>query len=149
MLEEPTETVILSWAQLFRAQRRLLDQAETDLKRAGLPPLAWYDALLEVYRAPEQRIRQNELGSKMLLGKHNVSRLVDRLEAEGLVVRESCHHDGRGAIIALQAHGRAQLKKMWAVYGRTIQTCLGARLSASEVKQLYGLLVKLDKKNAD
>jgi hypothetical protein len=51
--------VTAAWIRLI--QSRVLDAVEQDLKKAGFPPLAWYDALLELSRAPSGEMRPVEL----------------------------------------------------------------------------------------
>jgi DNA-binding MarR family transcriptional regulator len=143
MRTPPDRESVLAWARLFRAYKLLLEQAELDLKKAGLPPLSWYDVLLEVHDAPGQRIRQFELGQKVLLPKYNLSRLLDRLQNEALLNREACAEDKRGAVITLTPGGRRLLKRMWAVYGSTIRERFEARLSDADVAALGGTLTKL------
>ncbi len=143
MTTQPQQPSVEAWARLFRAYKLLLEQAERDLKRAGLPPLSWYDVLLEVHDAPQQRIRQFELGNKILLPKYNLSRLLDRLQRESLVIREACAEDRRGAVITLTGKGRRLLKQMWNCYGNTIHERFEARVTAEEVAQLGRVLGKL------
>ena len=78
----PGEVEIVAWARLLKASAKMLDAVERDLKQAGLPPLAWYDALLELHRARPDGLRPGDLEKEVLLPQYNVSRLVDRLEAE-------------------------------------------------------------------
>src|SRR5690606_5806708 len=92
----PSDSVIRAWARLERAHRATQSTVETRLKRAGLPPLAWYDALLELERADPRGLRPFELQKEMLFAQYNLSRLVDRLEAAGHVARSASEADGRG-----------------------------------------------------
>jgi DNA-binding MarR family transcriptional regulator len=62
-------------------------------------------------------MHQIEIEQRLLIAQHNVSRLIDRLETEGLVRRESCSADGRGQIVRIKPAGRSLLKRMWPVYG--------------------------------
>ena len=140
MIEPVPETAIRAWTRLLRAQQLLLERVEADLKRAELPPLAWYDVLLELNRTAEGRLRQFELGDKVLLSKHNLSRLLDRLEAEGLVERQACAEDRRGAHVAITRAGKTLQKKMWPVYERAIARHFADRLSGDEAAQLAQLL---------
>ena len=57
---------------------------------AGFPPLSWYDALLELSRAPNGMLRPVELEKHMLLPQYSTSRLVDRLAEAGLAERKTC-----------------------------------------------------------
>lgn len=140
MERQVPDTAITAWVRLLRAQQLLLERVEADLKRAELPPLAWYDVLLELSRTAEGRLRQFELGEKVLLSKHNLSRLLDRLETEGLVERQACAEDRRGAHVAITRAGKALQKKMWPVYARAIARHFADRLSGHEAQQLAELL---------
>src|SRR5256885_14033843 len=96
MSRTPSDAVVTAWARLVRAREALVGAVERDLKAAGLPPLAWYDVLLELTRASNGRLRPFELEKETLLAQYNLSRLLDRLEKESLIAREPCDDDGRG-----------------------------------------------------
>ena len=132
-----------AWIALLRTSGALLGGVQADLKAAGFPALEWYDALLELSREPDGRLRQRDLGARLLLARYNLSRLLDRLEAEGLAKREPCPDDARGAVIALTPEGRALRERMWPAYAAAVQTRLGDRLSAPELETLAELLRKL------
>lgn len=137
------ESTVLAWARLLRAQSVLLERVEAELKDAGLPPLTWYDVLIEVHRMPRHEIRQYEIGAKVLLSKYNVSRLVDRLETEGHVRRVACPKDGRGSLVVLTDVGRSLLRRMWPVYAAAITRHFASRLTSDEIQQLTALLDKI------
>ena len=139
----PDDVGVAAWARLFRVYKVLLEGAEADLKSAGLPSLSWYDVLLEVYRAPKTGIRQKELGEQVLLPKYNLSRLLDRLEAQGLVERYICAEDKRGSSVCITPSGRAMLKRMWKVYGESIDQRFAQRLTQEEMRELLKVLAKL------
>jgi DNA-binding MarR family transcriptional regulator len=143
-----SEDVIKAWARLMRAQQMLLERVEGDLKRAGLPPLGWYDVLLELSRRDAGRLRQFELGDKVLLSKHNLSRLLDRLENEQLISRQPCEEDRRGAHVVITRQGRALLKKMWPVYENAIGEHFGRLLSGQDAAALANLMQRFTEKPA-
>ena len=136
----PSETAVRAWARLMKAQQLALAVVEKALKSADLPPLAWYDALLELERAGKEGLRPFELEREMLLAQYNLSRLVDRLERAGYVERSACEDDGRGQVLAVTAAGKAVRRRMWAVYAPAIQDALGAHLSDKEIEALDALL---------
>ena len=144
-----TDTKIDVWVSLMRTRQYLIDQVEADLKQAGLPPLGWYDVLLELKRAPQGRLRLNEIGARMLLEKSNLTRLVDRLEREAYVIREACDTDKRGAYAVITPAGRALQKRMWPVYAGSIETHFASRLTQQDANGLLGLLRKLDPQLAE
>src|SRR5919107_1413876 len=88
-------SVELAWVYLVRAERSVVDSVEAEVAAQQLPPLAWYDVLLELSRRPDRRLRQGDLQAKMLFAQYNLSRLIDRLEKAGLVRRETCPVDAR------------------------------------------------------
>src|SRR6266403_5245615 len=79
MKRKPSTEATAAWIRLMRVQSRVLDGVEQDLKKAGFPPLAWYDALLELSRAPSGEMRPVELERQMLIPQYSTSRLIDRL----------------------------------------------------------------------
>ncbi|MDH3740862.1 MAG: MarR family transcriptional regulator [Hyphomicrobiales bacterium] len=135
-LENPSDTAIKTWAQLLRVSRHLLSAVEQDLKDAKQPPLAWYDALLELKRAGPDGLRPFQLQSKMLLAQYNLSRLVDRLVAEGLVKRVESTTDGRGFVLHLTPEGRKKQAMMWKVYQRSIADNFAGKLSERDMLKL-------------
>jgi len=137
------ETAINAWISLHRAHRLLLDKVESELKRHELPPLDWYDVLLELHRAGTQGLRQYQIGERILLTKHNLSRLLDRLEKQDLLTREVCEEDGRGYRVFLSGAGSRLLKTMWPVYRRAILTYFSNKLSDAELKAINASLEKV------
>ena len=142
-LEKPDEVEVLAWARLLKASAKLLAEVERELKQAGLPPLAWYDALLELHRARPEGLRPGDLEKEMLLPQYNVSRLVDRLEASDYVVRRPHPQDGRGQVLQITDAGAALVKRMWKVYGRTIAENFALKLNAGDAGRLAALLQRL------
>ena len=140
MTENPSETVIRVWARLMKAQRLTLASVERELKAAGLPPLVWYDVLLEVERAGREGLRPFELERAMLLAQYNLSRLIDRIERAGFVERRACEDDGRGQLVAITERGKAVRRKMWPIYAQAVEATIRKRLSAKQAETLDSLL---------
>ena len=135
----PSETVVRAWARLMKAQRQALSSIEQALGAAKLPPLAWYDVLLELERAGGS-LRPLELEREMLLAQYNLSRLIDRMQAAGYVQRRALQEDRRGQVIVITSAGTALRRRMWSVYGPAIQAAIGARLSPKQSDTLATLL---------
>lgn len=136
----PSKQTETAWVLLVRTQQVLLGQVEAALKEAGLPPLPWYDVLLELSRDPEAGLRQYEIGERVLLNKHNLSRLIDRLEADGLVKRQACDDDGRGNVVKITRKGLQTKQQMWPVYARAIQQLIAEPLTAAQTRSLTEIL---------
>jgi DNA-binding MarR family transcriptional regulator len=147
-MADPSDIVVRAWARLMKAQQSGFAFTEKALKAAGLPPLAWYDALLELERAGEGGLRPFELEHEMLLAQYNLSRLIDRIETAGYVERRACEDDGRGQVVVITAAGKEIRRRMWTVYGPAIQAVIGNQLSPEQVSTLVELLGQLTTKPA-
>lgn len=139
----PANQTIRAWAQLQRVSRQMLERVEGALKEAGLPPLVWYDVLHELVGAGEAGLRPGQLIDSMLLAQYNLSRLLDRMEKDGLIARSAVEGDGRAQMITATSEGLRVRRAMWTVYGRQISELVGDRLNEEETKALSSLLLKL------
>jgi len=109
-----------TWFRFVRAHRCLIREIERRLAAAGLPAYAWYDALWGLESGPDGARRMSELADVMAIERYNLTRLVDRLEAEGLVTRSRASDDGRGAYAAITESGKVLRKKMWTIYEEAV-----------------------------
>lgn len=98
---------LAAWRGLFRSHARLTRALDVDLVSAHGLPLTSYEVLLYLANSPEGRLRMSELADSVLLSRSGLTRLVDRLERQGLLRRESCASDRRGAYAAITQRGRA------------------------------------------
>jgi DNA-binding MarR family transcriptional regulator len=143
MKRKPSSEATAAWIRLVRVQSRVLDTVEQDLKKAGFPPLAWYDALVELSRAPTGELRPVELERHMLIPQYSASRLIDRLVEEGLAVRRECKVDKRGQFVEITEAGRDLQKRMWGAYSAAIEKYVGSKLSDADATRLCALLDRL------
>lgn len=97
------------WRAFLAKHARLARLLEADLLAHSDLPLAEFDVLFQVALSDGQRLRMNELANRVLLSRAGVTRLVDRLVADGLVARLKCASDGRGAYAVLTDRGRTRL----------------------------------------
>lgn len=143
MTNPPSETMIRAWVRLQRAGQEVLSGIEVALKAAGLPPLSWYDVLLELERAGGDGLRPVDLERRVLLPQYSISRLIDRIETQGYLERRPCKADGRGQLVAVTKSGRALRARMWPVYAGAIDKGIASRLTAGETATVERLLGKL------
>ena len=131
-----------AWARLMRVSGKLLQDIEADLKAANLPPLGWYDVLLEVRNAEPKWLRPVDIQEKMLIQQYNISRLIERLVKDDLVERKNCDCDKRGQYIVLKPAGHELLNTMRPIYKAAIDRHFGDKLNASEIENLTKILSK-------
>jgi DNA-binding MarR family transcriptional regulator len=138
-----TDTETSAWTGLVRAQQYLLNKVEEALKEQGFPPLTWYDMLWELDRAPDGSLRLNEIGKRVLLDKYNVTRLMQRLEDDGLVSRSACPVDGRGVFACITDKGRKLRKAMWPVYEKAVSENFLSQFGKKEIAELSGFMDRI------
>lgn len=137
----PTRSQQSAWRGLFRACTRARHEAEAALKHAGFPPLEVYDVLLELDRSKARHgLTAKLLQDRLLLPQYGVSRLLDRLENQGLIERLANPADRRSSLIAITADGRSLRREMWKVYGAVIGDFIGLRLRSDQADELGELL---------
>lgn len=107
MLSGPEQA---AWRSFLRAHARITRELESELLAAQRLSLASYDVLVQLSEAPEHRLRMTELADAVLLSRSGVTRLVDRLEREGLVKRARVDSDGRGVVAVLTQAGYDRLR---------------------------------------
>jgi DNA-binding MarR family transcriptional regulator len=108
---DPAGERLDAWRAFLVAHSLVTRRLDEELRAAGGPTLAEYDALVQLSGADGGRLRMNELADRVLLSRSGVTRLVDRLVADGLVARVSCPSDARGSMAALTDRGRAALRE--------------------------------------
>lgn len=131
------------WPLFLTAHSVLVERIEARLAGAGLPPLAWYDVLWALERAPERRLRMSELADHVVLSRSNLTRLVDRLEEAGLVARERSEEDRRGAYAVITAEGREVRRKMWPTYEAGIREVFDSQIGEAEARPMAAALQRM------
>jgi DNA-binding MarR family transcriptional regulator len=132
------------WRMLLRVQRRLIALLEDDLETKHELPLAWYDVLVRLVEADDHRLRMSELADRVMLSPSGLTRLVDRLVADGLVRREHAERDGRGLYAVLTESGYERLRAASGTHLRGIREHVISRYSDEELGTLAALLSRLD-----
>lgn len=135
---------LAAWRGLLKAHGAAVRRIEADLLERQQVPLEWYDVLVAIRFSPGGRLRMSDLADELVLTRSNATRLVDRLEARGLVAREQSPHDGRGQLAALTVEGSRALRRAWPTYARGIQSHFLDFLSAREQRVLAVALGRVE-----
>ena len=101
---------LAAWRSFLRTHTHLLRRLGQDLQTHHKIALASYDVLVQLAEAPEDRLRMSELAEAVLLSRSGLTRLVDRLQREGLVERQPDPGDARGLFTVLTPFGRSALR---------------------------------------
>jgi DNA-binding MarR family transcriptional regulator len=130
---------VQAWRWMSVLHARIIDQLETDSLAAGVVPFSWFEVLTALEAAPENRVRLKELVDAVLLTKAGVSRLLDRIEAGGLLRRQACAGDGRGSDAVLTQAGVTALRLARPVYVKTIERHFGQHLTTTQTDAITRL----------
>src|SRR6266536_4323192 len=130
------------WAGFLRAHSALTSKLEHELLAERGLPLAWYEVLLQIDGAGRP-LRMQELGGAVMLSKSGLTRLVDRMEAAGLVERTSCPSDRRGVFVLVTPAGAEALRAAAPVHLRGIAEHFTGRLDEDDLRALGAIVGKL------
>lgn len=112
----PDDPRLRAWRAFLHAHAAVLRELESQLVSQRGMTLAEYDAVVQLAAAPGARLRMSELAGRVLLSRSGLTRLVDRLVAQGLVRREHCGSDARGSFAVLTREGVRQLRAAMPVH---------------------------------
>ena len=143
MATELKAAELRAWRAFLNAQASLLRQLEAELVESEDMTLAEFDVLIQLWIAPDRRLRMTELSERVRLSHSGVTRLVDRLAHAGLVKRARCDSDRRGTFATLTAAGRARLRRAEPVHLRGIREHFGKRLSPAQLSAVADALEPL------
>ena len=129
----------LAWSQLLSTHALAMRMVEAKLKAVGQPPLAWYDLLLELERAGGE-LRIGDLAEQLVIERYNMTRLLDRMAAEGLIDRRPDAMDRRGALAVITQAGRAKRAEMWPHYRAAIDDAFSSALTDEAATALTATL---------
>jgi DNA-binding MarR family transcriptional regulator len=125
-----------AWRGLLRAHACLAKRLDAELEQAHGLPMTSYEVLYHLEEATGGRMRMCELAEQAQLSRSGLTRLVDRLEREGLLERCSCDHDARGSYACLTPAGRERLEAARGTHLAVVREHFFSRFSESELSLL-------------
>jgi DNA-binding MarR family transcriptional regulator len=115
-----TEDLEEAWGAFFLAHAFAIRSIEESIGDKVPLSLDEYDLLLSIARHPAGRPRFSELARATVFTRSGISRITRRLEDRGLLAREGCDEDKRGAYAVLTSKGREAMKETWRWYSKAI-----------------------------
>jgi DNA-binding MarR family transcriptional regulator len=141
---DPSDWRLQVWRGFLHAHATVIRELERELSSAQGMSLAWYDVLLQLAEAPERRLRMAQLADRVLLSRSGLTRLVDRLEAEGLVRREPSPRDARGTYTVLTVAGIDRLRRAVPTHLGGVREHWIGLFSDDELRALGELFARFD-----
>ncbi len=139
MADARTVAALDAYVKLLRAGRAVLARVEPRLAAAGFTPTQFGVLEAILHKGP---LSQRELSRKVLTSAGNMTDLIDKLEARGLVSRTRQTSDRRAVRVELTAAGRDLIEPLFARHAADIAAAM-AGLNEAELRQLSDLLRRL------
>src|SRR6266850_3920144 len=128
------------WRSWLRLNQELLSTLEEQINRESGLSGADYAVLVPLSAAPDGMLRARELGREILWDRSRLSHQLGRMEKRGLVVREECAEDARGAMVRMTDAGRAAITRAAPGHVAATRRYFFDHLSNKEVDQLTTLI---------
>ena len=132
-----------AWRHFLRAHAVVVAAIEADLEAEVGLPLVEYDVLVQLSEPPGRRLRMQQLADQVLFSRSGLTRLVDRMVAAGLVRRERCPDDGRGAYAVLTRAGLDRLRSATGPHLRAVEREFARAFGRADLAALDGALTRL------
>lgn len=137
-----------AWRSLMTMQDGLSEFIERQLRNRSELSTADYQVLAHLSDAPEGRLRPFELGGLLRWEKSRLSQHLGRMEKRGLVSRERCLTDQRGAVVAITPQGSDLIKAAAPQHVADVRDVLIDHLTAPELQMLVTIGDKVRKRLA-
>jgi DNA-binding MarR family transcriptional regulator len=115
-VQELAAAELAAWRGMLKVHSALVKALDAELDAAHNLPLSSYEVLIYLRVAPDKRLRMAELADRTLLSRSGMTRLVDRLERDGLLRRDTCSSDARGCFAVLTESGEELLTEARATH---------------------------------
>jgi DNA-binding MarR family transcriptional regulator len=140
----PAHATSVAWASdLIRLEIALWDRVDTRLQESHELPLAFFEPLLLISRAPGGSMRVGDLARALRITVGGTSKLVDRIERAGLIARQPDPDDRRASRVALTTAGKRKLDAAVKSYEAEVGTIVGGVLSPAEQRQMSDYVSRL------
>ena len=127
---------LAAWRGMLKVHSALVKALDSELEAQHGLPLSSYEVLIYLRVAPDKRLRMAELADRTLLSRSGMTRLVDRLERDGLLRRDTCSSDARGCFAVLTERGEEVLAGARATHLSGVRRRFLAHLDAEDVAAL-------------
>lgn len=132
-----------AWRAYLEGTQLLFERLDDDMEREAGLGHGDYEILVRLSEAPDDRLRMSELATNTLFSRSRLSHAVARLEAAGLVRRETCETDRRGTFAVLTPHGRKVLEGAAPAHVAGVREHVFDQLSEAEVRAMRRIFDKV------
>jgi DNA-binding MarR family transcriptional regulator len=131
------------WRRWLRLNALLPGVLHRELQADAGLSLPDFDVLVQLTDSPEGRVRVSDLARGLHWERSRVSHHVTRMERRGLVRREECRDDGRGAWVVLTEQGRAVIEQAAPAHVATVRRLVFDALTPQEAQVMAEVIEKV------
>jgi DNA-binding MarR family transcriptional regulator len=143
LIPKASEGAVQALGHLLGAHATLTRELSARLVEEHGLTMSEYEVLFLLSREPEHSMRRIDLSREVRLSPSGITRMLDRLEATGLVEKGRCTQDARVTYAVLTDAGTKKLHECAPAHYEAIERLIGERLSDGEVESLSNLLGRL------
>lgn len=132
-----------AWRGLLQMNSRLNARLNRELQQTSGLSLADYDVLVLLSEAPAGRLRMFEIAADLGWEQSRLSHHLARMQRRGLVAREECTTDRRGAFVLLSPAGRDAIEKAAPAHVDTVRRVVFDGLSKDQVAMLESFVTRV------
>jgi DNA-binding MarR family transcriptional regulator len=138
----PSSRQLAAWRAFLEAHHGVVALLADELEQAGLQ-LGFYDVLIHLSEAETPGLRMADLARRVLISRSGLTRLINRMEEEGLVLREPSPEDGRGYYVLPTPRGEAALRRASPTHLEGVHRHFSSLLTDEETEVLLAALARV------
>ncbi len=143
MTTELSDDYLAMWRAFIEAHSSIMRSLERAMDVEHGVALTWFDVLVHLEEAPDERLRLGELAESVILTRSGITRLVDRMVEAGLIRREPCPGDRRGHYAVLTQEGKDTLERVGPSHFRKAVEVFLNHVKPEEVSVLLGVFTRV------
>ncbi len=134
---------LVAFGHLLEGSQRLLALLETDLKASAAMSMSELEVLMRLANAPQNQARPSDLADQCVMTSGGTTRMLDRLESQGLIQREPHPTDRRGCVVSLTDAGAEHLVSVLPGHFDSLERLFWSVLSDEEIRALSDIMRKV------
>ena len=129
-----------AFIEAYSSIMRNLEQVTEDEHGVAL---TWFDVLVHLEEAPDNRLRLGELAESVILTRSGITRFVARMVEVGLIRREPCPGDRRGYFGVLTQEGKDTLVRVGPSHSQKVREVFLRHVKLEEVSVMRGVFTRV------
>ena len=143
MTNELSDEYLTMWRAFIEAHSSIMRNLEQVMEDEHGVALTWFDVLVHLEEAPDNRLRLGELAESVILTRSGIERLVDRMVEAGLIRREPCPGDRRGYFAVITQEGKDTLERVGPSRSQKAREVFLRHVKTQEVSVMRGVFTRV------